>query len=220
MNGDGQVSSNVPGCQQSADKGDQRKGEGGYALVALLALMSIMALAALAAVPNLRRQEQREREIEAIFRGEQMADAIKAFIDKSPNHQPPTSLEGIPAGSKKVQIVRRSSMIDPLSKTGEWRLVIIGSPKLINFQTSVIQYAGRDVQASTDPFIARFAPPKQTGIIKGLDGDKDAAKSDDDADDAATGPFIGVASKSKRDSLILYYDLDHHNQWVFTPLFR
>jgi type II secretory pathway pseudopilin PulG len=208
---------------------DHIKGEQGYALVALLALMSVMALAALAAVPNIRRQEQRERELEAIFRGEEVADAIKDYIVKGTTHQPPTSLDQLIEGvttpqavTKKLQILRRSALKDPLSKTGEWRLVIVNSPQLINFQTAVIQYAGHPVEVTKNPTLKslNLVPPAQIGVIKGLDGSKDAAKSDDDSDDSVTGPFIGVSSRSRRDSLVTYYGLDHHNEWVFTPLFR
>src|SRR5258706_591991 len=117
---------------------DHIKGDEGYALVALLALMSVMALAALAAVPNIRRQEQRERELEAIFRGEEVADAIKAYIVNK--RQAPTSLDQLIEGvnsprtpTKKLQILRRSAIQDPLSKSGEWRLVIVNSPQIINF---------------------------------------------------------------------------------------
>jgi hypothetical protein len=58
--------------------------------------------------------------------------------------------------------------------------------------------------------------------IQGLDGDKGASTSIgiEDTDETATGPFIGVASKSRRESMISYYGIDHHNEWVFTPLFR
>src|SRR5882724_4725556 len=202
---------------------DQVKGEQGYALVALLALMSVMALAALAAVPNIRRQEQRERELEAIFRGEEVADAIKAYLVNK--RQAPTSLdqlmEGIPSGAKKIQILRRSALKDPLSKTGEWRLVIVNSPQIINFQTALNQYAGYPVDVSKDSRLKslNLVQQVQIGLIKGLDGSKDAAKSDDDSDDSVTGPFIGVSSRSRRDSLVTYYGLDHHNEWVFTPFF-
>jgi type II secretory pathway pseudopilin PulG len=53
--------------------------EGGYALVALLLVMSLLALFAVAATENVRQQAQREREKEAIFRGEQVADAIRSY---------------------------------------------------------------------------------------------------------------------------------------------
>src|SRR5205809_2159458 len=53
--------------------------ERGYTLIALIALMSLLALFALAAAPRVQQQAQREREKEAIFRGEQVADAIRAY---------------------------------------------------------------------------------------------------------------------------------------------
>src|SRR5688572_22274159 len=57
----------------------RRRSEGGYTLVALLALMSVVALFAMAVAPSARQQSQRELEKEAIFRGEQVADAIRAY---------------------------------------------------------------------------------------------------------------------------------------------
>ena len=56
-----------------------RRSEGGYTLVALLAMMTVLALFAMAAAPSVQQQAQREREQEAIFRGEQVADAIREY---------------------------------------------------------------------------------------------------------------------------------------------
>src|ERR1044072_4398920 len=56
-----------------------RRSEGGYTLVALMAMMTGLALFAMAVAPSLQQQAQREREQEAIYRGEQVADAIRAF---------------------------------------------------------------------------------------------------------------------------------------------
>src|SRR3981081_994451 len=58
---------------------DRWNREAGYALVSLLVVMSLLALFALAAASNVRQQGQREREKEAIFRGEQVADAIRLY---------------------------------------------------------------------------------------------------------------------------------------------
>src|SRR5829696_9555004 len=57
----------------------RRRSEGGYTLVALLAMMTVVALFAMAVAPSARQQTQRELEKEAIFRGEQVADAIRAY---------------------------------------------------------------------------------------------------------------------------------------------
>src|SRR4030095_7372975 len=56
-----------------------RRSEGGYTLVALLAMMTVLALFAMAVAPSLRQQAQRDKEQEAIFRGEQVADAIRLY---------------------------------------------------------------------------------------------------------------------------------------------
>jgi type II secretory pathway pseudopilin PulG len=202
------------------------EGEGGYTLVALLAFMSILALAMIAAAPNLQRQAQREREEDAIFRGEQMADAIKAFVDKSPNHQLPTSiddlLEGVPQGSKKLQVLRISAARDPLSKDGEWKLVRPNSATLIQFQKAIMEFAGRPVDTTKDQFLKQFAQLPQIATITNLGSDSGTTSSlaADDAGDTSTGPFIGVATRSKQDAVITYYGIEKHNEWVFTPLFR
>src|SRR5438067_7474576 len=99
--------------------------EGGYALVSLLLVMSLLALFALGAAQNIRQQAQREREKEAIFRGEQVGDAIRAYyryrgaqgVNSLPNSMDDL-LQGIPRGTKKLQILRVEAARDPLSKIG------------------------------------------------------------------------------------------------------
>src|SRR5207253_6702297 len=66
----------IPICNpQSATRNPQS----GYTLVALLALMTLLALFAMAAAPSILQRTQREREKEAIFRGEEVADAIRIY---------------------------------------------------------------------------------------------------------------------------------------------
>src|SRR5688572_11226416 len=74
----GSSSEHSMGLSQT-DLSAKRRSEGGYTLVALLALMSIVALFAMAVAPRVQQQAQREREKEAIFRGEQVADAIRQY---------------------------------------------------------------------------------------------------------------------------------------------
>src|SRR5216684_3669480 len=62
-----------------ADLTIERPSEAGYTLVALLAVMTLLALFAMAVAPSIQQQAQREREKEAIFRGEEMADAIRSY---------------------------------------------------------------------------------------------------------------------------------------------
>ena len=208
-----------------------RSSEGGYTLVSLLALMTILALFAAAAVPSVRQQSLRERENEAIFRGEQVADAIRYYYIHRANTMNlrgdqglPTSvdqlLEGIPVpgGSKKRQILRPSAARDPLSDSGEWRLVLPRSPELTEFQRSVMLYAGNVLPMPRDPQISdlqRLTAPPVVPVF-----DSGSSSSGTSASFDASGPFVGVSTRNTTNSVLYYYGIDRHDLWIFTPLFR
>src|SRR5215467_12420482 len=211
-----------------------RRSEAGYSLVALLAMMTVVALFAMAVAPSAQQQALREREQEAIFRGEQVADAIRDYyryrssITRAAGDQAlPTSmdqlLEGIPVpgGSKNRQILRPSAARDPLTIEGEWRFILPRTDGLIDFQQSVMFYAGNVLPPTRDPQMAQlqqFAVPQITSVTNL--GVASSPSGNSSIDDDATGPFVGVASRSKRESVLTYYGIEHHNQWIFTPLFR
>ena|ERR1700687_446598 len=198
--------------------------ERGYALVALLVVMSLMALFALAAVPQVRQQAQREREKEAIFRGEQVAGAIRLYYQYRGNqgvNSLPTSmdqlLEGIPRGTKKLQILRSEAARDPLSSSGEWRLVGPASPEIGKFVRSVTVYSGG---VPPTPRLSGLAGliPQMTNILN--TDSTDTAPGGEDTSANSSGPFLGVASRSQRNSVMTYYGIERHDEWIFTPLFR
>ena len=210
-------------------RGLSRPPEAGYTLVALLALMTVLALFALAAAPSIRHQAQREREIEAIFRGEEVAEAIRLYYSYQQRKVGsgvaalPTSveqlLEGVSIGStKKVQVLRASAARDPLSDSGEWNTVRPGSTQLADFQRSVILFAGNVRPPTRDPQLQEverdMAPPVLGGL--GLTSISPTSSLDDNS----SGPFIGVSSASKSSSILTYYGIDRHDGWIFTPLFR
>jgi hypothetical protein len=198
-------------------------------LVALLALMTVLALFALAAAPSLRQQAQREREIETIFRGEEVADAIRIYYSYQVTQRSargdnglPTSidqlLEGLTRNTKKVQILRPSAARNPLSESGEWTLVRPHSGQLSDFTRSVMLFAGNVRPPTNDPQLKDaelvMAPPVLPTL--GISTAGPSSSSDDDS----SGPFIGVSTGSTNKSVINYYGIDRHDGWVFTPLFR
>ncbi|HVF55269.1 MAG TPA: hypothetical protein VM934_03915 [Pyrinomonadaceae bacterium] len=197
-----------------------RPGQAGYALVALLALMTLMVIAMMSAVPSLRQQNQRELEKEAIVRGEEVAEAIRLYVNYT--GKPPTSidelLEGAPFGVKKVQVLRAYAARDPLSASGEWRLVRPNDPAFIEFVKAVALYNNGRVPVTSDDKL-KSIPIPQFGTI--LDTKtKEEAPGDEDTSSSSSGPFIGVASRSRRDSVLTYYDIERQDKWVFTPLFK
>jgi len=232
---------NICGCRsagsltpQVRDLCSSRHSEAGYTLVALLAMMTVLALFAMAAAPSIQQQAVREREREAIFRGEQVADAISAYyrsrflLTRNPGDQSlPSSmdqlLEGIPiqGAAKNRQILRPSAARDPLSPDGEWRFIHPRSSALVDFQSAVMLYAGNVVPRPRDPQMAQlqqFAVPQITTVLNL--GDTERTSSAASSVDDSSGPFVGVASRNSSRSMLTYYGIDQHDQWIFTPLFR
>jgi len=232
----------ILGCRHTAPIGglsDLRasgiRSEGGYTLVALLALMSVVALFAMAVAPSLQQQSQRDREMEAIFRGEQVADAIRDYykyrvaVNRVVGDQAlPSSMDQllqglpIPGGSKSRQILRASAARDPLTLEGEWRFIHPRSEELIDFQQSVYTYAGtilppprNDSQMAQ---LQQFAVPQITTLLN--TGTTSKSGSSSSAGDDSSGPFVGVASRSRRSSVLTFYGIESHDGWIFTPLFR
>lgn len=210
-------------CRASSDRpleSMRRRDERGYTLFALMALMTLIALFATAAAPSIKQQALREREQEAIFRGEEVAEAIGLYFRYT--GRLPTSmeqlLEGVPRGTKKLQVLRAEAAIDPLTND-EWKLIRPRTQTMIQFQRTVMLYAGGRVPPTTrnPQLFARYGVQITNIVDTGSTGQ---TTSDDDDSSNGIGEFIGVASRNSDESVINYYGIDHHNQWVFTPLFR
>src|SRR5215207_2084547 len=203
------------------------KAERGYALIALLAVMTLLMIAMTAAAPSIRQQSRRERELEAIARGEEVAEAIRMYIAMNPTKQPPNSmdelLEGVtpPGRTKKVKVLRASAARDPLSESGEWRTIKLRDEALIRFIRDISEYAdGRTPTPTNDPALGGIQLPQLTGLVTGLGSGSAEDSGGEDSSLSSSGPFIGVASRSRRESIITYYGIERHDRWVFTPFFR
>ena len=216
-------------CPVTRTNHPQGGAEAGYTLVALLALMTVLALFALAAAPNIRMQGQREREIETIFRGEEVADAIRLYYSYQVTQKRltgdqalPTSidqlLEGVSVGTKRIQVLRPSAARNPLSDSGEWSLVRPRSSQLADFQRSVILFAGNVRPPTNDPQLKSVEQLMAPQVLPTLGLSSEGLSSS--VDETASGPFIGVSISSKNNSVINYYGIDRLDGWIFTPLFR
>jgi type II secretory pathway pseudopilin PulG len=199
-----------------------RPRERGYALVALLALMTILAILAMSAAPSLRQQSQRALEQEAIYRGEEVAEAVVLYTRAK--GAPPTEmqqlLDGIDVGIKKVHILRPSAAVDPLSKSGEWKLVHPGDKVLGEFQDRVMKYTGGVVPETRAAFFKQFVR-QITGLTDLNDEETDKSDCSVDNEPNTSGDrIIGVVSRNRCASVLTYYGIDRHDLWVFTPLFR
>jgi len=196
--------------------------ESGMTLFAVMAIMAIFAIGLLAVAPSVEQEIRREKELEAIARGEEVAEAIRQYVifyrgSKLPNSMDDL-LEGLPQGTKKRQILRASAAIDPLSEDGKWRLIKADTSTLGPFARRVQNYNGGVLPSNPNPIFDRWSGMLSNSLNVDLGSDDEA----DDNFDTVTDnqPFIGVASQDKARSVIAYYGIENHSKWVFTPLFR
>jgi type II secretory pathway pseudopilin PulG len=201
-----------------------KSNERGATLASMLALMTIMALFLLAVAPNVVQEVQREKELESIRRGEEIAEAIQLYAQatgKLPQSMDDL-LEGISVAgrTKKTMILRKSAAKDPLSSSGEWKFVQSNDKLLVDFMRRVMNY-NNGATPSTPNIRVLQAPLGQ--IISSLNTetteDTDPPGGEDDSANI-DAPFIGVVSRSQRKTVVTYYGIGRHDRWVFTPLFR
>lgn len=202
-----------------------RQSEAGITLLAVMAFLTLLAIALLAVAPAIQQGVQREKELETIRRGEDVAEAIRQYMLANGGRLPDSMdklLEGLPYGTKKRQILRQSSAVDPLSEDGKWRLIEFNSKGFINFGRRVQIYNNGILPANPAP--AQLFDRYAFGLVNNVDtkGDEDLKEDSEEEYEVKTDqtPFIGVASQSRRHSVIAYYGIENHSKWIFTPMFR
>ena len=197
------------------------KSESGMTLLAVMAIMAVFAIGLMAVAPSVQQEIQREKELEAIARGEEVAEAIRQYVIFYRGSKLPNSiddlLEGLPQGTKKHQILRASAAVDPLSEDGKWRLIKADTTTLGPFARRVQNYNGGVLPGNPSPIFDRWSGM----LTNSLNVDMGSDDADDDFEVVTDNqPFIGVASQEKGKSVIAYYGIENPSKWVFTPLFR
>ncbi len=104
----------------------ERENEQGFMLVGLIVAIFIILLVMGVAAPKVARGLRREREVEAIHRGNQYVQAIRRFYLKNGHHYP-TSIEQL----EKTNNIRflRQRYADPMTGKPDWRLIKVGEAK-------------------------------------------------------------------------------------------
>ncbi|MEP7338762.1 MAG: type II secretion system protein [Acidobacteriota bacterium] len=123
-------------------KGHSQRGERGYALIAIVGVMMFALILTTVAAPQVKKETQREREEEMLWRGEQVSSGIARYFRENGGRWPLGEkgirelAEGIQSanqiGAKKKKYIRPSALCDPMtpcpSGTINWRLVYQGDP--------------------------------------------------------------------------------------------
>ena len=193
-------------------------------LIAVMAVMTIFVIFLLAVAPTVQHDVQREKELESIRRGEEIAQAIRAYVEYYQGAKLPESIddlvEGLPQGTKKRMILRPSAATDPLAADGKWRLISPSSKAFLNFGKRIQVYNNGILPSSNSSILDRYAVTLVN--ILNTDSEGETREADDSEIEIKTDktPFIGVASQDRGAAIISYYGIENHSKWVFTPLFR
>lgn len=170
--------------------------EGGFTLAGALVILAVLAIFMALSVPLWTRIKQRENEKELIFRGKEYMEAIGRYQAKFGTY--PNDLDTL----LKLKMIRKLYK-DPMTKSGKWK--VLHPDSLVQTgaagqQNKIVTGGGQEEEDQNDD-------------EDKVEEDKD--KSDEEPEVETTGPVVGVVSRSKKTSIMVYDSQTHYNQWKF-----
>jgi type II secretory pathway pseudopilin PulG len=215
-----------------------RCGQKGYLLLSVMLLITVMLIALAIETPRIVQQIKREKEEELVHRGKEYANAIKKFYHK--NNTYPVSLEQLES-TNNLRFLRKRFK-DPMTASGEWKLIHLGEAQLTlpaGAGTTAPGTPGTPGPTgqtgtlnSTNPFAGTPSPspsPGGFGASLGLSapgpGGQQQGGNPPGTSQLGTltvqnsgsggGPIIGVASTSKKTSIKEFNGNSEYDQWLF-----
>jgi hypothetical protein len=210
--------------------------QSGYALLTVIFLATLMVLTIILAAPRVTLEGQRQKELDMIWRGKQYARGVKLYYRKLGRF--PTSVDDLT--KPKIGSIRfmRQAYKDPMNREdGSWRLLYVGpggqligstKPPRINLLGALQPGSGAPTPPSNG--IGSISGPggnpsqglSNSGMNSGF-GSTQNTNSPQGTTGTGTplsnsnpligGNIIGVGSKAKHPSIIVY---DHaKNYWQF-----
>jgi type II secretory pathway pseudopilin PulG len=229
MNANGQMNKNRRNTNQG------QRGERGYALVGLMAVMMIALILTTAAAPSLRREMQREKEEEMLWRGQQVVVALsryRAFRGGVFPTDLKELVEGVDINGKRLRLLRPSAICDPMTPCegeGEtnWRTVNPGDPLTKELLEAIIiaqEKSKLPVNPQGIQELARFAQvgnvalPGQPADTQ-LDGviGRGENQQGGSGDNTQGAPIIGVVSRKSGKMFRTYYGIEEYDRALFFP---
>ncbi len=166
-------------------------------MAALLVGMSVAAVLMTAAMPVWKQMTKREREAELVFRGQQYVRAISLFQKRSGPGVLPPNVDVLVTGR-----FLRKKFKDPITNQ-DFDLL---SPTQAAGESGAVQQPG--ISRGAQPAASgRGQAQGQGGVIGAQQGTAPGG--------GASGGIIGVASKSKEESLRIFNGRTHYNEWQF-----
>ncbi len=219
--------------------------EQGYALIAIVGILMFALILTTAAAPMIKRESQREKEEEMLWRGQQIAQAIQAYggiLAAASGKKPLTNLKqlvegeerpGAAGGTKigKVRYLRPSALCDPLMPCkfpeSNWGLVYPTDDVIKEFRAALEAAMSKLPLNSPERNQLAFALAQLPGGTGGQltnsklgDFVNDGKDKDSDSDSGIGGnkrPIAGVVSQRGGEMFRNYYGVEKYEKAPFLP---
>ncbi len=185
-------------------------------MVGVIVLMAVMAIMLTVAVQTATFHKKRESELELVFRGQQFVEAVRLF--RARNGRFPMKLEELVKAKPRVL---RQAWKDPVTRKFDWVPVFFGQGGVqVGGGAGGVQTPGPRPAPTAAP---TPTPPEDDGGGEAGDsnnppGGKRAKPGDEapfpPAD--ASGPIIGVHSRSRDDAILVRDGRNRYCDWNFT----
>jgi len=186
----------------------------------VIIMLAVMMILLAAAVPKVRKDIQRDQEIETMHRGQQYIRAVQLYYRKFRKFPPNVdALE-----DTNMQRFLRKRYVDPLTGKDDWTPVLMGQNKA----PLSMGYFGRPLtmgaavltgSAATGGNRIVGASPIASGT--GVFGSSGNGDSSANSGLPNAGPVLGgagimgFAPAPEKESILVYKTKDHYNEWEF-----
>lgn len=135
-----------------------RPSEEGYVLLTVVFMLAILVLFLSVATPVVRKDIQRDREIETMHRGKQYKRAVKLYYKKFGAYPP--NVDAL-VKTNEIRFLRKK-YIDPTTGKDEWKPIRFGQNK-----TQTLGFFGQPIGAGTGTALAGTGPVGGNGGLGG-----------------------------------------------------
>ncbi len=206
--------------------------EQGYALIALVGILMFALILTTAAAPMVKREAQREKEEEMLWRGDQIQRAIAQYVltvgggQRYPTNLKRDLVDGVKVGpaAKPTRFLRASALCDPLkpcvSGESNWHMVYQGDGEPKVLRDAILDYMGKEnsgLKPLNTPFqLLEAEALRSAGQLAG--GASPGLQLGGDSDDKLKEkPIVGVTSNGTGKMFRSYYGIDDYDKALFFP---
>jgi type II secretory pathway pseudopilin PulG len=208
--------------------------EDGYVLLAVMILVAVIMIGLASALPLVKRDIQRDQEIETMHRGHQYVRAIQLYYRKF--HRYPPSIDAL-TGTNGLRFLRKR-YDDPITRQDDWQAIPFGQNKAplsmgffgtpLNMGAAIATSGG---MGGGNGIVGASPISGSSFTNSGVSGDQGSSTSDGTTDSGGSSSpwsgsapgapiltgqgIIGFTLASPKPSILVYKTKSRYNEWEF-----